>query len=385
MIQTSTIDKLLKIQYSNTVADQIGHKVSEWHEQIKGNVKSAGGKEYYQPIRLSLNGGVGFSNEVDLPGEASAHLESFKLTTKNIFGTFGISLKALRTDSTPEKIVKLLNDEMDTLVKSVNYHLARSLEMKSDGVLCKVANALATAGTTLSVDNTQFIEDGMVISIYTGTVKNHDVRVKYVDHSAKTLTLESAVTAAKGDVITNIGSLNQEFTGFGDIFSTTGTIYGLNKENFKRLIPYMKTSAGAISDLLILDMINECEKRSGVKIDFLNCSYDVITKYLQMKQANSMNVATMEIKGGYTTMTFNGMIPMVKSRFAPEGTMDVLDSKTFSMYNLGKGGFVDEAGGILQQLPGKASFAGTYAMFSEQYCCVPGGQGRLSGLTAAAA
>ncbi len=382
-LTVQTVDKLLKVKYDDTLADQMGVGVSELYAQVDKNNKSTGGRELIQPIKLSLNGGVGFSNEIDLPGSATAHLDNFKVVTKNIYGVLAISLKALKANNTPEKIVNLLNNEMDDLVRSVRYHTARAMEGKSSGVLCTIGAAV-TASASLTVDDTRLLEDGMVISIYTGSAKNCDVRIKSVDHSKKTLNLESAITAAKGDVITNINSLNQEFTGLGDIFSTTGNLYGLSKTDYPRLIPYMNTAAGAISDTMILSAINDCERRSGTKIDFINAAFDVISKYVEYKQKNSVNISTMDIEGGYKSLSFNGMIPIVKSRFAPDGTMDILDTSTFRMVTLGgKGGFVDEDGSILQRVPGKAEFVATYAKFSELYCNVPGGQGRISGITAA--
>ena len=382
MITIESVEKLLKHKYADTVADQVGFKVSELHEKIKSHNKSAGGKEFIQPIKMSLNGGVAFSNETDLPDSATAFLDNFKVQTKIIFGVLNISLKALRANNTAEKIVNLLNTEMDDLVRSVKYHKARAMEGSESGVLTTVASAVSTASNVITVDDTRLLEDGMVISIYTGSAKNADARIKSIDHSTKKLTLDTAITAAKGDSITNVNSLGQEYTGLGDIFATTGKIYGIDKKDFPRLVAYQKANAGAINDMLLLDAIENCEKKCGTTIDFINCSYDAISKYVDYKQKNSVNVATIDIEGGYKSLSFNGLIPIVKSRFAPAGTMDLLDTSTFQMLNLGKAGFVQETGKILEAVPGKAAYVGTFADFSELYCSVPGGQGRISGLTA---
>ncbi len=383
MITTKSIEQLLKYKYADSVADQVGVKVSEFFEKIKSHQKAAGGKEFIQPIKLSLNGGVGFSNETDLPGSATAALDNFKVVTKNIFGVLNISVKSMRANNTPEKIVNLLNNEMDDLVRSVKYHKARAMEGSESGVLTTVAAAVTTASNSITVDDTRLLEDGMVISLYTGTAKNCDARIKSIDHATKKLTLDTAITAAKGDLITNVNSLNAEYTGLADIFSATGKIYGIDKKDYPRLVAYQKGTAGAINDMLILNAIADCERRSGTTIDFINCSYDVISKYVDYKQKNSVNVSTIDIEGGYKSLSFNGLIPMVKSRFAPAGTMDLLDTSVFQILQLGKPGFVQETGNVLESVPGKAALVGTFADFSELYCSVPGGQGRLTGLTAA--
>ena len=381
-VTVQSIEKLLKYKYADTIADQVGFKVSELHEKIKSHQKAAGGSQFIQPIKLSLNGGVAFSNETDLPDSATAALDNFKVTTKNIFGSLMITLKALRANGTAEKIVNLLNTEMDDLVRSVRFHKARSMEGMESGVLATVGAAV-TDGNAITVGDTRLLEDGMVISLYTGTTKKGDARIKSIDHAEKKLTLDATVTVAKGDVITNVNSLGQEYTGLGDIFNGTSTIYGVDRKNYNRLVAYQKANAGAINDIMILDAIADCEHKSGTTIDFINCSYDVISKYVDYKQKNSVNVATMDIEGGYKSLSFNGLIPMVKSRFAAAGSMDLLDTSVFQMLHLGKPGFVEGKGGILVDVPGKAAYVGTFADFSELYCSVPGGQGRLTGITAA--
>lgn len=381
-VTVQSIEKLLKYKYADTIADQVGFKVSELHEKIKSHQKAAGGSQFIQPIKLSLNGGVAFSNETDLPDSATAALDNFKVTTKNIFGVLMITLKALRANGTPEKIVNLLNTEMDDLVRSVRFHKARAMEGMESGALATVG-AGVTDANTITVDDTRLLEDGMVISLYTGTTKKGDARIKSIDHAGKKLVLDATVTVAKGDVITNVNSLGQEYTGLGDIFNGTSTIYGVDRKNYNRLVAYQKANAGAINDIMILDAISDCEHKSGTSIDFINCAYDVISKYVDYKQKNSVNVATMDIEGGYKSLSFNGLIPMVKSRFAAAGSMDLLDTSVFQMLQLGKPGFVQETGKILEAVPGKAAFVGTFADFSELYCSVPGGQGRLTGITAA--
>lgn len=377
----STIDKLIKIKYAPSVADQIRLQVSEFYEMVNRNKRSAGGKEYLQPIKLSLNGGAAFSSETELPQSATSLLDEFKVATKNIYGTFEISEKALAADATAERIVSLLNTQMDDLVTSLKYHIARSMEGHSSGKLCTV-NAGVTASAKVTVDDTRLLEDGMIISFYTGSVSNGDARIISVDHATKTLQLDKVVTVAKGDIITNYHSLGKEFTGLEDIFSETGNLYGLDKTKYPRLIAYHKKNAGAINDMLILDAINDVEMHKGTRIDYINASFDVVTQYLEYAKQNSMNVATMDIQGGYKTMSFNGIIPIVKSRFAPSGTMDLLDTKTFSMVNLGEGGFVDREGHILHRVDNAMAYRGVYAKYSELYCNVPGGQGRISGIKA---
>lgn len=375
-ISTETISKLLKVKYAPNVMEQANTKVSPWHELIKGNGISAGGKHYIQPIELGLNGGVGFSNEVDLPGASDPILEEFKVETKNLFGVFEITKKALKTNQSPEKIVNLLTNAMNGLVTSLKWNLSRSLEMDHSGVLGKVKSAV-TASATVVLDSVQYVMPGLVVSFYSSEGSYVDsAKVINVARGTNTLTLSKNVTVAANAFVTIYKSYGMELTGLNDIFEKTGTLYGLDKSKYDILIPYVKEES-EINDSVILDCINECEDYHNVTIDYIRMSPDVEKAYLAYKQKNNLNVASMEIKGGYKEMSFNGKIPMVKSKFAPAGTLDCLDSSKFQMYNLGQGEFDEETGSILSRTPGQASYTGLYTVFTEQYCRTPGGMGRI--------
>ncbi len=380
-VSVQSIDKLLKIKYSNDVANGTNTMVGPWHEQIKNNGLTAGGKYYLQPIQLGMNGGVGFADEDTLPVAGTPLLEEFKVDTKNVFGVFGITLKALKVNNTPEKIVNYLNREMSSLVEAVRWNLSRSLEMDSSGILTTV-NGGVNASNTVTVNSTQYLLAGLTISFYNEGVLVDSARIKNVDRATKKLTLTKAVTISDGAQITIYNSYGRELTGLNDIFKKTGKIYNLSRDDYSGLIPYIKEEAGAINDMLIMNAINECEDNMPVKIDYIRASNDVVSAYIAHKQMQGLNVASLDIKGGYKTISFNGTIPIVKSKFAPAGTLDVLDSKTFQMHSLGKGEFDDTTGSILRPTD-KAAFTGVYALFTEQYCRCPGGQGRIKGITAA--
>ncbi len=377
-ISTQTIDKLLKVKYANAVMEQSNTRVSPWHELIKGNGLSAGGKYYLQPIELGLNGGVGFSNETDLPNASDPILDEFKVDTKNLFGVFEITKKALKVNQTPEKMVNLLTNTMNGLVTSLRWNLSRSLEMDHTGVLGKVKTAVTNASSVV-LDNVTYIMPGLVVSFYaSGGSYVDSAKVINVARSTNTITLDKNVTVAQGGLVTIYKSYNLELTGLNDIFAKTGTIYGLNKTKYDVLLPTLKEVTGEITDADILDCINDCEDYHNVKIDYIRMSPDVEKAYLAYKQKNNLNVATLDIKGGYKEMSFNGKIPMVKSKFAPKGTLDCLDSTKFQMYSLGSGEFDNETGSILTRSAGQASYTGLYTMFTEQYCRTPGGMGRIT-------
>ena len=89
----------------------------------------------------------------------------------------------------------------------------------------------------------------------------------------------------------------------------------------------------------------------------------------------------MELKGGYTAMSYNG-IPVVADRFCPDGTMYLLNTKDFKLHQLCDWEWLEgEDGKILKQNAHEAVYSATLVKYAELLCDRPNGQGMLSGIT----
>lgn len=92
---------------------------------------------------------------------------------------------------------------------------------------------------------------------------------------------------------------------------------------------------------------------------------------------------TMEIEGGFKTLSFNG-IPVVADRFCPEGTMYLLNTEDFKLCQLCDWQWLEgDDGKILRQVPGKPVYNATLVKYAELICERPGGQAKLTGITEA--
>ena len=96
-----------------------------------------------------------------------------------------------------------------------------------------------------------------------------------------------------------------------------------------------------------------------------------------------MQVQTMQIEGGFNAISFNG-IPVVADRFCPRGTMYLLNSADFKLYQLCDWQWMEgENGQILRQVPGKPVYSATLVKYAELICERPQGQGRLTDINEA--
>lgn len=340
MVTLETAEKALKSVYLNVVADQLNVGVNPLLAKIEQTSADVWGKEIIKLVPYGLNGGIGAGTETgSLPTPAPNNYDRFKLELKNLYGTIELSDKAIRaSQSNTGAFVNLLNAEMEGLLKASKFNLGRMLYGDGSGTLAKVAEAQTTASATIALDSVRNIMEGMVVDVISASGSAYSdftgVRVKSVDRVNKTITVETVATSklAQGDSVTVQGSLNNELTGLGAIFSDKD-LYGLSRAGRSWLAPKTYSEVGAISSSKIQSAIDYVDEIAGSQIDFIVCSYDVRRKYLDHLALTRTNIDYMNLDGGFKALSYNG-IPLIADRFVEEGDMYLLNSKDFKIHQL---------------------------------------------------
>ena len=89
----------------------------------------------------------------------------------------------------------------------------------------------------------------------------------------------------------------------------------------------------------------------------------------------------MNLAGGYKAISYNG-IPVVSDRFAPSGTMYVLDTTEFHLHQLCDWRWLEgDNGKIIRQVAGKPVYTATLVKYADLICDKPSGQAKISGIT----
>ena len=388
MITVTTADSALKSFYLDAVVDALNIEANPFLAQIEKSTNDVVGKDVRRIVRYGVNGGVNAGTESgSLPPAGDGNYASFVLPLKNLYGTIQISDKALRASNNDGAFVNILNEEMNSLIKSASYNLGRMLYGDGSG---KLGTVSAYANNVVTLDSVKAIAEGIIVDVYDGSgaiVKAASGRkVVSVDRENKKITLGGATIAsgsiASGYSIYVQGSKDNEITGLKAIFSD-GDLYGNSRAGKNWMKPYKAASVGEIDEMTVQTAIDAIEENSGSKIDFIVCSWGVKRALAKHFKQTSVSVNTMEIKGGYKAMSFNG-IPVVADRFCPEGTMYLLNTKDFKLHQLCDWQWLEgEDGKVLKQVPGTPVFAATLVKYAELLCDRPCGQGMLSGITEA--
>ena len=391
MITLQTADNALKTYYLDAVTDALDMKTNPFLAQIEKTSADVVGKEVKKLIRSNINGGIGAGSETgNLPAASSSGYTQFVATLKNLYGTIEISDKAIRASANNEgAFVNLLNDEMQSLVKSASFNFGRMLFGDGSGKLATVISVDSKDTNDLTLDTIKEIVEGMVVDVLSvagNSIAGMSRRtVIGVDREEKTVTLSgtpfSSATVSLGSYLCIQSSAGYEITGLGALFGNK-PLYGVDRKA-SVMKPYKQTAVGEISETVIQKAIDTIEENSGSKINFIVCSWGVKRALAEYFREFKVVMPTMQFAGGFNCVTFNG-IPVVADRFCPDGTMYLLNTDDFKLHQLCDWQWLEgEDGKILKQIAGKPVYTATLVKYAELLCERPNGQGMLSGITEA--
>lgn len=383
-VNLTSADSALKSYYLDAVAEQLNLNTNPFFAAIKNTSEDVWGKDVRKLAVYGIHGGVGAGTEDgSLPEAGGNGYAQFVTTLKNLYGSIEISDKAVRaSESNAGAFVNLLNAEMEGLIKSSSYNLGRMLFGDGSGILTKVSavvNGIIIIESPINLFEGMIIdfrdEDGNLIEGASGR------RVVGLDREGKVMLVAGSKLDDEivpiGSLITLQGSYNNEITGLGAIFDTKkDTLYGLSKMENVWLNPYIKGEIGTITEEKLQKALDAIEENSGGSVNMIICSWGV-RRSLQRQLTADRSITSVELEGGYKTISYNG-IPIVVDRFCPPGTIYLLNTNDFQLHQLCDWQWLEgDDGKVLKQVPGKPVYTATLVKYADLICSRPCGQGML--------
>lgn len=387
MISITTAENALRDAYLSAACNQLNTKTNPLFASIKQSSNDVFGKQIIKAAPIGINGGIGAGSETGaLPTNGNTQYKQFKTTLKNLYGSIEISDKAIRASAADAgAFVNLLNYEIDALLAASKFNLGRMMFGDGSGKLGDVSSYNATTGAVTFASVKNFVE-GMIVDCYNdGTIvsANSGARIDYVDRTNKCIyfTTKPSVTLTDDHSFYVQGSKDNEITGLGAIFSTTGSLYGLTKTDNLWLNPYINSTSTDISDDVIQTAIDTLEENTGSEINFIVCGAATRRAYQSYLSDYKRNVDVMNLEGGHRAISFNG-IPVVSDRFAADNAMYLLNTNAFTLHQLCDWEWLtSEGGNILRQKPGYAAYNATLVKYADLICEQPNGQAMFSNIS----
>jgi len=389
MITIKTAEDALKTVYLGVIGDQLNFHSNPLLSKIKQTSNGVFGNEIVKTVSHGISGGVTASAEADeLPGSYGKNYVQLKSTLKNLYGTIEISDKALRCSQTSAgAFVNLLNDEMESLIKSSNFNLGRMLYGDGTGILATFTAANEVGDSEFVVDSLKYLAPNMackvVLSNGVSYANYEPMVITHMDRATNKIYIDRYADKDFNNYkLATLRGLNNEITGLGCIF-TAPYLYGLKKDSYQWLNPYTKTGVGELSEVAIQGAIDEVEFASGETIDFISCSAGVRRAYQECLSSMRRNVDVLNLDGGFRALSYNG-IPVVVDRFVNDDEMLLLNTKEFEICQLGDWQWLEgNDGKIIKQKDNYPVYTATLVKYAELFCNRPNSIAKLSGITVA--
>lgn len=389
MVTLETADSALKTVYLGVIGNQLNVGANPLLTKIKQTTSNVYGNTIRKATSYGVSGGVSAGTEEGaLPGAYAKNRAHFELTLKNLYGTIEISDKAIRcSQNSAGAFVNLLNDEMESLIKSSTFNLGRMLYGDGTGILATVKEQTAGGDTALTLDSVRNLIENMSFKFVKSTSNTYNGNSVFVidsiDRGNAKLDVKGYLDANyNGMKLATVSGLNNEITGLGKIFDSSATsIYGLSKSSHKWLTPYTKASVGAISESAMQEAIDDIEEIGGGSVDFIACSSKVRRAYQEALSSYKRNIDVMNLQGGFKALSYNG-IPVVSDRFVEEDAMYLLSTKDFELCQLCDWQWLEgNDGKIIKQKEGYPVYTATLVKYAELLCNRPNCQAKLTGIT----
>ena len=391
MITLETADSALKTVYLGVIGNQLNTGANPLLTKIKQTTNNVYGNEIVKSTSYGISGGVTAGAEDDeLPKAYNKHYAQFKSTLKNLYGTIEISDKAIRcSQNSAGAFVNLLNEEMESLIKSSSFNLGRMLYGDGSGILATINRETEIAEYEFPVDSVKNFAVNLACRLVDKTnstyLSNYPTfRIESIDKVNKTITTTyTADIDLNGYRLATIRGLNNEITGLGAIFGNSSTLYGVKRAENAWMNPYKKTDVGTLTETVMQRAIDEIEEVSGAQVDFITCSSAVRRAYQECMSTYRRNVDVMDLQGGFKAISYNG-IPLVTDRFVNDDEMYLLTTKDFELCQLGDWQWLEgNDGKVIKQKDNYPVYTATLVKYAELICNRPNSQAKLSGIVGA--
>ena len=389
MITLTTAQNALKNVYLEAISNQLNYCVDPIFSMIKQSSDGVFGRQIVKLVPYGINGGLSAGTETGLlPEVGETKYVRFTTTLKNLFGRLEISDKAIRASLDSEgAFINLLNSEMENLVFSSKFNLNRMFWGDGGGSLSTILS-IDTANRIVTTGNSFPFLEGMLLDFYNEGELDEDmtgvtvVRVDRSTNKIKLSNISSSFTSANASKYTCFvhGSKDNELSGVMTLFTNSESLYGVNRADYKSLMPYThtKTSNETVEDEFIQQMVDNVNIKSNIQPNVISCSGSALYTIITSLSLNTKNLDIANLSGGITAATYGG-IPVLRNKFVTANRIFILNTDQFVLHQLCDWEWlVHSDGSILKQKEGYATYSATLVKYADLMCNRPNAQGMIS-------
>jgi hypothetical protein len=400
----------LKTFFLPSLRYQLNIGASVVFAQFERGKEGVVGSSITMALRYGRNGGYGSGSDISsLPVTNSRQTAQANWQTKNLYARIQLSDKLLKASrSNVGAFANMFKQELQDCQDDAKENVARSVFWDGSGVLA-VVNVASGSTTTInqytpftnySIGGINVLAEGMLCDVwaagsYPTTQRNTPgtpIQITAVNNATSTVTWNvtcASIGMVSTDyiVVQNVASgttLNGEITGLGAIFNNNTTLYNINRSSnywFNAQVPTAVN--GEISEVVIQAGIDNSRMFAAGHIKFIVTSFGVRRAYQYMLQSQKRQINTLELKGGWKALEYQGgekSLPITADQYCPTGSMFLLDTDDFKVYELEDWTWMDEDGAILSRVANIPAYEATMVKYCDIGCQKPRAQVWLQGI-----
>jgi hypothetical protein len=241
-----------------------------------------------------------------------------------------------------QAFINVVDNEIKGLKKDLANDLNRQVYGDGTG---KLAVVVSVSGQNITVDSTHWLQEGLIfdaVETDDGTKQNGTghLEISEINEDTKVITVVGTIGSGvtSGDILVRASngtnSYNKEWTGLGAIVKASGTLHGIDSDDYAIWKSTEKTLAsggntGTLTELALINLVQSVDKKGG-DVDVMLASPGVFNAYWDLLQGlrQFTNGATLE--GGQRAFTFDAVgkpIKFVSDYAAPANTLYALSTK----------------------------------------------------------
>jgi hypothetical protein len=381
-----TADAALKEDYQPAIREQLNNTVFLL-TQIERNNKDIEGRRAVLSLHVTRNSGVGARAEGGtLPAPGNQGYVEERIPLRYNYARIKVSgpaIRAMRSDR--GSFVRAVDSETRGAVTDLRRDVNRQLFGTSDGVIAACGTTSSSATVQLDAATTasqmrQF-EIGMKVDI--GTVASPTAVVAgativAVNSSAKTITIDSAVTTSSSHRVFRAGSggagANQkELTGLQTIVAASGALFNVDPATYPVWASYVDSNGGTgrnFTETLAAKVIHEVSIRSGQDVNLFITSDGVQRNFANQLTSLKRFVNSVDLRGGYKGLEVTaggnmGPVALVWDRDCPNGKCFALNTSHLTQYEMSDWEWMEEDGAVLSRVSGEDAYEAVLFKYHE--------------------
>jgi hypothetical protein len=346
------------------------------------------GKEVIFDTHIGRNQGIGARGVREkLPIAGAQKYKQAHLYLKNLYGAIEVDGQLFEQAADDyNAFINVVDMEIKGLKRDLSKDLNRQIYGDGSGKLAVVT--AQPSSTTLTVDATDWLEEGMVIDVVDPTtgVKQQSgaassIEIVSINESTKVITITGTLGTFNTNISANdiivrssngVNSFGKELTGLGAIVKATGELHEIDPATTPvwaatEVALGSVGTPGTLTELNLINLVQSVDKKGG-DVDVFLASPGVYNAYWNLLQGFRQFTNGAGLTGGQRSFTFEALgkpIRFVSDYAAPKGTLYALSSKELVINRKKDWSWMDRDGSMWSRVADTDAYEARIYQYSE--------------------